>query len=344
VSSDGGPEADVTETSAEPSANTSRQRLFYVLRLLVGVALLVYVFHKYDMAEVIQRLRQLQLHWYVLAWALSLVAPLLNSWKWQLILESYGQRDSVFRLWRLYGEGGFFNLLFPGFIAGDTSRAVRTSTSGALSVESVMAVFLERFSGLVVTLLFITVVALFGGYAVLGGGTMTGIGIATAGVLGIALLLLNVRIVGRVLPFLPRWTVSIVERFAVKTQHAVETVISHPGLPWKLGALSLLFLLLAVPLAYCVALSVRFPVPLAILTMYVPFIMFFSSLPVSISGIGVRENLALLLYTPLGFAPEVVLAYALAQSALGLIVNLSGGVVLLAPSFESSRRAENGFS
>jgi hypothetical protein len=171
---------------------------------MVCMALLAYVFYRYDAASIFMRLQQVRVHWLVVAWALSfLAAPMVSSLKWKLILHSYGRRDSLLRLWSLYVEGGFFNLFFPGFVAGDVSRVARTSRDSRFPIEALMAVFLERFSGMLVALLFVGSIALLGGYAALGGAGRVVIPLAVTLALAMLLILLKVRWVrpaSRVLP------------------------------------------------------------------------------------------------------------------------------------------------
>ena len=214
-------------------------------------------------------------------------------------------------------------------MAGDVSRVARTSTDSRFSVEALMAVFLERFSGLLVTLLFIGSVMLLGGYQALGRTSLLVMLLVVLLPLAVFVVLFNVHWARRVLRALPDSIAQRVEGTAAKIRYSFTAVTSQPALILQIGVLSLVFILLTGPLSYFVALSVNFPVPLHVLIVYVPLIALLSNLPISIAGVGVRENLSVFFYSSLGFLPEDIIAFALSGSALMILVNLSGGVVLL---------------
>ena len=316
----------------DAAGSTSRKKVWYILRLAICAALLAYVFYRYDTTSVFLRLRQLQFHWWIVAGLIIYGAALVSSMKWKSILHGYGRQMSLMRLWSLYIEGGFFNLFFPGFVAGDVSRAARTSGDRTLSVDAVMAVFLERFSGLLVISLFVFSVSLAGGYKPLGDSSLR-LGLLLVLVASLVLLvLLKLRLWQRALGVLPGFLGQRLQSTAEKARYAIDTVARQPTLLLQIVVLSLVFVLLSGPVAYFVARSVDVPIPLHILMLYAPLVAVLSNLPLSIAGIGVRESVSVFLYAGLGFLPEELVAFALAQSALMLAVNLSGGLVLLVRS------------
>lgn len=322
----------MSQSANDVARSASRKKILYLLRLVICAALLTYVIFRYDTTSVFLRLRQLQVHWWIVSGLIMYGAVLVSSMKWKSILRGYGRQVSVMRLWSLYIEGGFFNLFFPGFVAGDVSRAARTSGDRTLSFDAVMAVFVERFSGLVVISLFVFSVSLAGGYRQLDSWSLrlALLMVLTASL--VLLALLKLRLSHHALRILPGFLGQRLQSMAEKVRYAIGTVARQPRLLFQIVALSLVFVLLSGPVAYFVARSVDVPIPLYILMLYAPLVAMLSNLPVSIAGIGVRESLSVFLYSGLGFLPEEIVAFALAQSALMLTVNLSGGLILLVRS------------
>ena len=316
------------------------KRTAFVFRLMIGIALLAYVFCRYDAASIVQRLSQAQIRWLVIAGMLMYVAILLSSLKWKSILHGYGRKESLLRLWVFYIEAGFFNLFFPGFVAGDVSRVVRTSADRTSSLEALMAVFFERFSGLLVASLFVGCVALLGRYKGLGGVWQRAMVIAIPIAVAACVVLLSVCSASRIAQLLPKVFSQRAAKMAEKIQYAIAMVGSHPALLGQLMVLSLLFILLSGPTAYFVARSINCPIPLHVLMVYAPLIALLSNLPISIAGVGMRENLSVFFYSALGFLPEDVIALAVAQSSLLVVINLTGGVLLLrsAQSYAKMRK------
>lgn len=320
----------IPEAPQEEKIKASLQKSgFYVLRLLGCFFLLFFVFRRYNSTEIFAQMKNIKIHLLVIAWALNYVSIFISSVKWKSILRSYGQESSILNLWALYVEGQFFNLIFPGFIAGDVSRITRVSKNGGVSLNAVVSVFLERFSGLLTLGLFIGVVALLGGYRDLD--TWWQNFILLLFLLNIVLMVmsLNLKTFRSFLKFIPEMVRNRVVPLFEKIIHASDVLKEHKNLIWSLPILSLLFIGMSGPVAYFASRAVDVEIPISVLMIYAPLIAFLSNLPLSISGVGVRENLAVLFYSALGFQPEEIIAYALAQSAVLLLVNASGGLILL---------------
>ncbi|RPI87626.1 MAG: UPF0104 family protein [Chloroflexi bacterium] len=313
----------------EKNKTSLQKSLFYILRLLGCIFLLFLVFRRYNSTEIFAQMKDIKIHLLLMAWALNYVSIFISSAKWKSILRSYGQNAPLLHLWALYIEGQFFNLIFPGFIAGDVSRITRISKNGGVSLNAVMSVFLERFSGLLILGMFIGMVALFGGYQDLDPWWQNFI---------LLLFLLNIVLLGvglnlksfrSFLKFVPGLIRKRIVPLFEKIINASYVLKEHKNLIWSLPILSLLFISMSGPVAYFASRAVDVEIPLSVLMIYAPLIAFLSNLPLSISGVGVRENLAVLFYSALGFQPEEIIAYALAQSAVLLLVNVSGGLILL---------------
>ena len=301
---------------------------------MICLTSLVYVLHKYDAGDVFLRLRHVQIGWLVLAWVLVYAVALLNTLKWRSILHSFGRKDSLLRLWIHSIEGRFFNLFFPGFVAGDISRIARTSQGGESSFDALMAVFLDRFIGLLVTCLFVGSVALLGGYNALDDVWQMAVFLVILFAVAAPIVLLNTQLVQRIIQFLPGFLAKRAKKTAEMIQFPIKTITSRPKLLCRLILLSLFFVLGLGPIAYFVAQAVNFHIPLHLLMIYVPLITVLSNLPISIAGVGVRENLSVFFFSTLDFPPEDIIAFALSQSALALTVNLSGGAILLLRSMQ----------
>ncbi len=305
---------------------------------MICFALLAYILMKYDALSVFSRLLSARADWLVVAVVLIYAARLVSSSKWKSILHSYGHQASLLGLYRLYIETGFFNLFFPGFIAGDASRVARTSVESRVSIQAFMAVVLERFSGLMVVCVYIGLVLVLGGYEALDKSVRSAIVVSILLVLSGLVLLLKVDWVAVAARFLPDIVRERVREAAGKAGEVVRTLVTQPMLLWNLISRSLLFIVFMVGVAYCISRSINFLLPLSILFAYVPLIALLVNLPISITGIGVRENLFVLIYSELGFLPEGSIAFALLYSALLLGVNLSGGLLILRPTTVFARK------
>ncbi|HXG03912.1 MAG TPA: lysylphosphatidylglycerol synthase transmembrane domain-containing protein [Candidatus Binatia bacterium] len=303
-----------------------------MLRLAAGGAALAYAMVVHDLEAVLARLRDLDAGWLVVAAALIYGALMIRSVKWQSILACFGQREPLGRLWRLYVESCFFNLLFPGNVAGDLARITRSSTEGRFSVLAVMGVVLERLSGLLMTAVFVAVVALAGGYRGLGA---AGPAIAAFSLLAVATLAvvpLGLRSIPAPTHTIPTAWRPRLSRLADQLRRSATLVTSHPRVVWRLLALSLVFVAGSGATAVALGRAIGSPIPDHLLMLYTPLLALVITLPLSVVGLGVRENLYVIAYSALGFPAEDALALALAESALLVIVSLSGGLLLWRPA------------
>ena len=324
------------------SVTSSLKRVLFPLRLVICTALLAYVFIKYDSTTVILQLQHVQLNWLVASLLLLYFEIFLKSLRWKYILRCYGRQDSSQRLFSLYIEAGFFNLLFPSFAAGDVSRIVRTSDNGRLSSDAILAVFLERLSGLVILCLYVTTIAFLGGYSTLISIDQIAMFIGVVAALLCILLFLKTNFAQYPLFFLQRLLGRHWESFSEKVQHTTNTIKSNPTLLWQVTFLSLLSILVMVLAAYSISLAINFSIPFHVLLAYVPLTAFITNVPISIAGVGVRENVYVFFFSALGFSPEDIITFGLTLSALVLLTRLSGGgLLVLRAAYTSLKRTRH---
>lgn len=318
------------------------KRVMYAARLVFCMSSLGYVFIKYDPASIFLRLNNILLFKLFIGWLFLYGGVLISSAKWGTILRCYDKNYSAFHLFRLYLEAGFLNLFFPGFVAGDLSRIARSSSNGKGSIEAAFSVFLERFSGLVFVCLYVGCIALFGGYRSLGPVWHNVIFLTAIMVLLLILLLANIHLANALTRFMPSIMADPLAKTARKIQNAITVLKSRPLKLLQIFTLSALFFLMLTCAAYFISRSVNFQIPFKILMLYVPLTALISSLPISIAGIGVRENINVVFYSTLGFIPHEIIAFGLATSALGLLINFSGGILILFNSLLGLATIEKG--
>jgi hypothetical protein len=97
----------------------------------------------------------------------------------------------------------------------------------------------------------------------------------------------------------------------------------------RIVILSLSFILPIVAANYCLARSIGLVIPPLLLLVYLPLIVLLVDIPISIAGIGVRENVYIFVFSTLGFRTDDIVAFGLSNSALIVVVYLSGGIILL---------------
>lgn len=116
------------------------------LRLAVSVAVLGVLFALIDTQAIYQRLRGAHLVW--LGWALGAMTVLtfLMAWRWQMTARALGIDLGYLCAVREYYIAQLLNLVLPGGMVGDATRAARLRAPVGLR-QSIQSVVIERLIG-----------------------------------------------------------------------------------------------------------------------------------------------------------------------------------------------------
>jgi uncharacterized protein (TIRG00374 family) len=123
-------------------------RLILLGKLILGIALLVFLVAKADLHSVAERLYTLDLFYVLVVFVIPHLAIWLSSVKWQLLLKTLGIAVPIKRLLALYMIGQFFNNFLPTMVGGDVVKAYQLSREAGDAPSVVAATFMERFVGL----------------------------------------------------------------------------------------------------------------------------------------------------------------------------------------------------
>jgi uncharacterized protein (TIRG00374 family) len=292
-----------------------------VLRFLVTAALLAAVTWRLDLESLARRVRALDAAWTAGAFAAVAAAVALSAWKWGLVLAFRGRPLPFRRRLRHYAVGLFFNNVLPTSIGGDAVRAWEAARDTGEVAEAAGSVVTER---------------LVAG-AALGLTALAGLPFAgpTPGLalLVLAFLAVNLVLVG--LFALPRVAESVASavlparlegaRAAVAaTVAAVRASLRAPRLLVPLVLLSVAFQLLVAVVNVCLFAAMGVPVSLARCAVYTPIVFALTMLPVSISGLGVREAAYAFFFAQAGVGPAESVAASLLFFAVVAVSSLPG--------------------
>lgn len=221
----------------------------------------------------------------------------------------------VRKLFSLYLIGSFFNNLMPGIIGGDAVKAFylnkalkeryrerETENSPLLtnsSSLSIASVFMDRYIGFI-SLLIISMIAYPFGFSIFRGSYIEWIlpVIIVAFVIGSSILFVF-RIGNRI-------------RFMTGFYEYLKHYRGEKGMLFKCLILSLILQVVIICSVYVVSRGVGIDVPFYFLSIIIPIISVISSIPISISGLGVREASFILLLSPLGISHAQAITLSLA--------------------------------
>jgi uncharacterized membrane protein YbhN (UPF0104 family) len=305
------------------------------VRLVVSALMLAVLMAKvpsFSAAELIPERSLATALWLGVAAVLTLAGIVLSAVRWQKVLDALEISTQLPRLVSHNLAGQFVSNVLPTTIGGDVLRVNRLSRDTGESPGTFASVVLERLTGWLV-LPVITVV----GFAVNPGlrhlGSATRVALALA--LGTLVLLLGVLAAAGSSRIGGRFATSAGWRRFIGAVHlGIERLRSHPGAAANVLVAGFAYQLALVLAAVAAAQSLGLrPAGLTALLAFFPAVLIAQVLPISMSGLGVREGAFVLFLGPLGVASEQAIALGLLLYLLNLAVSLLG-----APAFAAGGR------
>lgn len=326
---------DELQDSAEvvtPSVARARRRPV-VLALRLGLSAVMLLVLLYRMPDV--RVDRMLPDWsretaffLTLAALLTFAGIVLSTLRWRAVLAALGQDAKVGALLSYNLAGLFVSNVLPTTIGGDVLRVSRLSRDSGESTTPFASVVLERLTGwLVLPVITLLGFALNPGLRHLGSATEIAFALAAFTLLALVLVLAGVaskrfgaRVAGS-----DGW-----RRFAAAVHLGMDKLRRHPIAAVNVLAVGFAYQLVLVFAALMAAKAVGMSVavgPTALLAFF-PAVLIAQVLPISISGLGVREGAFVLFLTPLGVPAEQAIALGLLLYLLNVGVGLLG-----APAF-----------
>jgi uncharacterized protein (TIRG00374 family) len=287
-----------------------------------------------DLEQVLRHLRDMNWLLFGMALLLFLAGSLVRAYRWGTLVWSLGIQVSWLRLAALFFVGSFFNLFLPTGLGGDAVKMYELSQDDGKTAEAISSVVVDRFVGLFV-LFALAVLALMGGYRLVGSEVLIGIaGVFVVCLVAVALLLQRTwieswgrrmgldRLLGRVR--------ILRELYASVRLYRTADLL-------RATAASLVWNLMLIFGNYLLGLAVGVDVSLYYYFLFIPIISVLLTLP-SIGGLGIREGAYVLLFSQIGVANSQALAMAFAFDLYLLINGLIGALIYLAQGMREVRQ------
>ena len=304
-----------------------RERLLNLLKVCFSLALLVLLLKQVGWQQTLETLGKARFSYLAAAFVLYLVGIIVRACRWQILLSALGMGIPLARLTVLYFAGTFFSNFLPTGIGGDVVRVYELSRQSKRPIESVGTVLLDRATGLLVLFL-IALMALLFSYQLIAPNIAAAILILCLGSwAGLGLALKR--------DWLERWGLLRIMDKIKQVRELYESV--HACGPKAIGgalAISLVFNVLLITVNYLIALSLGVEIPLWYFLLFIPLISLLLILPISLSGLGVREGGYVYLFAQAGIPAPLALAMSLLFYALNVASGLIGGVLY---AFEGAR-------
>jgi len=304
----------------------SRKRVFFVLRIVASAGMLGLLLSRIHLSSLLPRDRASAILWLILALVMWATTNVVGALRWQRVVTALELPSHLPPLISHSFAGLFVSNFLPTTIGGDVLRVSRLSAENGQAPASFASVVLERLTGFIVLPL-ITLVALAFQPNLLRLGSATRLAVilslVTLGILAAVLVVAGSPRLGQRLAGNQSWL-----RFAGAVHLGLDRLRRHPGAAATLVLTAVAYQLMGVLSAWIGSQALDLHLSLWAAMAFVPVVLMAQVLPVSVSGIGLREGVLVLLLAPLGVPTAQAVAFGLLLYGMNLAVSLLG-----APAF-----------
>ena len=314
-----------------PDAPPARARLGLAIRIVVSTALLAILIAKINLDSAVPRHRSIwTLAWFGLALASAGIGIVLSAWRWQRVIDAFGVHVRLRVLTTHYFAGQFVGNVLPSTIGGDVLRITRSAKNIGSTETAFAAVALERLTGflalpLLCLLGFVIEPSLLESSTAWVALLVSGIALAALG--AILFLAGHPKAAGR---FQGRdnWV-----RFLGAVHDGITRLRSDRRQVLGVLTTAVIYQVSVVATVGFIVLTLDTGIPFGAVLAFVPVVAMAQVIPISLSGLGIREGMLVLLLNPLGVSSGRAVGIGLAWYATMLIVSLLG-----APAFAVGHR------
>ncbi|GBD98418.1 hypothetical protein BMS3Abin07_00432 [bacterium BMS3Abin07] len=269
------------------------KKLFYfAIKFVVSGLFLYVVFRKAGVANIFSHLTTIRPAFFIFSVVLYIIATFISAIRWKMLLD---EDYPLGKLFSLYMIGSFFNNILPGIIGGDAVKVYYLYSDTGKGGSSLGSVFMDRYLGFF-ALLLIGLVAGFFAYADL---KVIGMSLAMPA-LFVFFILVSLVLFG----------FRLGKRFGAVSAFYdyFHYYIRKGSIMLKTVALSFIIQILSIVMVYVIALGLGESPSFLLLLVFMPIIITAATVPVSISGLGIREGAFVILLGRVGFSPQVAIS------------------------------------
>lgn len=314
-----------------------RKHLSTIIKLGITILGLGLVFSRVDIRLVWQDIQAAIPFWLLISFILVNGSFVVRAYRWHILVVALGATIRFGRLVELYFASNFFNSILPSGIAGDVLRAVEAAQDIPPGT-AVGTVLVDRATGLM-ALFALALVAL--PFRPDGFPALLLLQITAVCVIGLVggFVVLEGRFVRR----FGRWVPGRLRPLWAKLDLVLEAVeaCGWPAI-WAALGISIFFNLMQIGWWWAAGKALGYDINLTFYFLTTPLMSLATLLP-SIGGLGIRELLATLLFTPIGLSVDEAVTLSLLVFAVERISGLLGAPIYMYSTIRQNREKRKRF-
>ena len=299
--------------------------LFFFVRLIVVVGLYFIIALRIDWVQIYQLVTPSVVPYFILSASLILLQALFCSWRWQYIAQTHARHlPSLFFTFMVYLENLFFNQFLPATLGGDVLRVVRWQGAGVGGAVAASTVLLDRLSGLNgAAIMSFFIVPLVAGdsnqiLTALAAASMSGLVLVSTA--GLFFIMRWPQIIAPFRRYGKIWAIFNKVRANIFFDRHYLYALGLSVLGYVIGGLS----------TATIARGFHIEVDIFFIVVLSSLITLVSTIPITISGWGLREATFVTILSPLGVDQHQAFLLGLFVGLVSLVSALPGGLVTIA--------------
>jgi len=304
--------------------NERFKRILTVVRVVVGLGLIIFLLWALDIREIIDNIRGIEIRYLFYAAIPYFLFIFFSAWRWKVLLDFKKFNISFGRTLIIYFISLFFNNFLPTTVGGDMMRVVYTMKERR--TDSLATVFVDRILGFVGLFIFALIAVLFLLVDKNETEFLPFMIIGLVIVILITYIFFSEKAYAFLSPLISRLKIlKIGER--INRLHEAGTDFGGAWGPITLCIAHSVIIQATLAVApFLVLLGMgNFEVGLLPFFIYVPIINVIAMIPVSLNGLGIRENSYVILFSRVGLDGELSLAMSLVSFFIIFLFSLIGG-------------------
>jgi uncharacterized protein (TIRG00374 family) len=318
-----------------------RRVMIRLAKIGISGLLIWLLLRRIGMETLWQNLRQVQPFWLFMAAFLFTASHFLGGYQWWRMMKAQALEISYGKTLSFYFTGLFFNNLLIGGVGGDVCRMMDVRRISCNTTAAVSTVFTDRLTGLLV----------ISGMAVLTspwlilksqmGRSMTVIFLILVIAWILVLCFLFIRRFARLFAWLIRKILP--QNLHIRARDVYNSIywFGRQRLFTEVLIISFWVQSARIIMHYLLSLALGCAVPIIYFFLFVPIIAIIASLPISLGGIGMREQSGVLLFAMAGMAGSDAFTMEFLAFVVAVLSGIPGGILFIMRKQNQESRNEN---
>lgn len=309
-----------------------------IFGLIVSITLVAFFLTQIDYESLILTMQKVNLFYYFIACLVFIIGYVISAVRWQILLKAYNINASIYKLFLIYFGTSFYNFFSPSTIGGDIARIYHSSKIDKNRTNIISSIVMDRFTGLIALFSITFILSLFNLQFFNNEILLLNFLILICLFITI-FMIFNANAFGIFFSFFSIFKgFTIIENKLREIHSSIISYKKHRKIVFGAILYSYVFHLVSSFTLYFLILSIGIKIPISFIIFSFFFIQLVTLLPISISGIGVREVAYLFLFSKVGVSTSEIAVLLIAGYSLKIFTTILSWLVGL--SLIESRNRE----